>query len=134
MSIVGTHGFVTDRKPVLGSRRWHIINSIHVINKLHFTYLHMLAMLTSYKHWMTWCNIYHLYDILSACRFIMLRCFMVAMLCCHLVTVMIKKTLLLFTSSRSIDIIPNTNSSIRIDITIKLTYCLYIDLKYIFNT
>lgn len=45
-----------------------------------------------------------------------------------------KKTLLSFNPSLIINIIPNTNTGIRIDISIKVIYCLYIDLKYMFST
>lgn len=62
------------------------------------------------------------------------RCLMAAMLCCHLVIIIIKKTLLSFNPSLIIDIIPNTNTGIRIDISIKVIYCLFSDLKYMFST
>lgn len=45
-----------------------------------------------------------------------------------------KKTLLSFNPSLIIDIIPNTNTGIRIDISIKVIYCLFSDLKDMFST
>lgn len=90
-------------------------------------------LLRHIKRWMTFNITCILYEHWSPYIFI-IKSSIVFILCYTLVTVIVIKPLFLFTSCLSSDVTPNTNSSIRIGITIKVTYCLSIDLKYVLNT